>query len=167
MSGMHPIPTTPKVTALSTAERFVLWSLRLALSPQTSSDTTREVLSRGFRASCVSEALPHFLDMTDTLNVAWYQMQRVPDIHCTCCPCIGGDEWCVIQAIAALQFRDVTHAMKQLQNVLPLTAIRRLLPRAMHVAATLGSVGWTLRCVGFEAANAPHIHADFPLPDLH
>ncbi|MBB6094184.1 hypothetical protein HNQ60_003065 [Povalibacter uvarum] len=155
------------IHALSSAERFVIWSLRLGLSPQISSEKARSALISGFRAACVSDALPHFTEMTETIATLWYEEQHVPDVHCTCCPCIGKDEWRLVQAVAALQFRDVALAVSYLAEVLPPAGIRSVLHRAMHVAAILGSVGWTLRCVVHEAANCAAFHAPGSEPSIH
>ncbi|HMN45260.1 MAG TPA: hypothetical protein PKE27_11825 [Povalibacter sp.] len=142
------------IYGLSSAERFVIWGLRLGLSPQISGDTAREALITGFRAARVSAALPYFNEVTDALATIWHQLHYVPEIHCTCCSCIGHEEWLLMQAIAALQYRDVSLAVRYLSAMLPEAGVRIVLHRAMHVAAILSSAGWTLRCVRLDAVNA-------------
>jgi hypothetical protein len=146
--------SSPDLHALSAAERFIIWSLRLGLSPQIASATARDALISGFRAARVSEALPYFNEITRSIATIWHQAQHVPEIHCSCCPCIGNEEWRLMQAIAALQYRDVPLAISYLTDILPPAGIRIVLHRAMHVAAILLSAGWTLRCVRLDAVNA-------------
>lgn len=147
--------STIEIGSLSSAERFALWGLRIALSPQIASDQAHRALDSGFRAAGVSEALPDFMRLASVLTLAWHQAQYVSDIHCTCCHCVGEDELQLLQALAALQSGQVELAVAHLDGVLPIAAVRRALPHAAHVANVLCSAGLRLRCVQFEAANAP------------
>lgn len=143
------------ITDLSSPEQFILWSLRVALTPATTSATAYDLLDEAFRSVRITEAMPSFLRLTADVNALWHEMQRVPDVHCTCCSIVGHDEWLLLQMLAALQLRDVDLAMKHVNAVLPLGGARLVLPAAMHVAAALGKAGWVLRSMQSDAANAP------------
>ncbi|HWK74554.1 MAG TPA: hypothetical protein VNQ81_09815 [Povalibacter sp.] len=158
--------STYDIDSLSSAERFALWSLRLALSPQIESDKAHHALDSGFRAAGVTQALPDFMDLAHVLTLAWHEVQYVPDIHCTCCRCVGDDELQLLQAMAALQAGQVELAVAYLDAMLPAVAVGRALPHAVYVAGVLCSVGLTLRCWQFEAANAP-VFATQRRPSLH
>lgn len=157
---------TYDIDSLSGAERFALWSLRLALSPQIESDKAHRALDSGFRAAGVTQALPDFMNLAQVLTLAWHEAQYVPDIHCTCCRCVGDDELQLLQAMAALQSGQVELAAAYLDGVLPAAAVGRALPPAAYFAGVLCSVGLTLRCMQFEAANAPRF-ATQRRPSLH
>lgn len=133
----------------------MLWSLRVALTPATNSATAHNILDRAFHSVRITEAMPSFLRLTADVSTLWHEMQRIPDVHCTCCSVVGHDEWLLLQMLAALQLRDIDLAMKHVNAILPLGGARLVLPPAMHVAATLGKAGWVLRSMQSEAANAP------------
>lgn len=139
---------------ISALERFVLWSLRIGLTPADPSMTYR-LLHRAFHSLRVGDALPYFLRFTTHVTRMWHSVQHVPDIHCTCCSNIGDDEWRLLQTIAALQMRDVGLAMRHLDALLPAGGSRGALPAAMHVAAILSDAGWVLESTARQAANAP------------
>lgn len=158
--------STFEIDSLSCAERFALWSLRLALSSQIESDKAHHALDSGFRAAGVTDALSDFMNLAHVLTLAWHQAQYVPDIHCTCCRCVGEDELQLLQAMAALQSGQVELAVAYLDGVLPPAAVRRALPHAAFFASVLYDVGLRLRCMPFEAANAP-VFATQRRPSFH
>ncbi|MBL8269487.1 hypothetical protein [Steroidobacter sp.] len=139
---------------ISALERFILWSFRIGLAPSDPALTHR-LLHRAFHSVRIGAALPHFIRITTHVSRMWHTMQRAPDIHCTCCNVIGHDEWRLLQMLAALQARDVSQAMRHLDVVLPAGGSRRVLPAAMHVAASLSSAGWVLHPINLQIANQP------------
>lgn len=138
---------------ISALERFVLWSFRIGLAPAEPAMTYR-ILHQAFHSVRIGAALPHFLRMTTQVSRAWHEMQRVADIHCTCCDVIGRDEWRLLQTLAALQVRDIGLATRHLDDLLPAGSSRRVLPAAQQFAASLSSAGWLLQLMERNAASA-------------
>lgn len=141
-------------TEISALERFVLWSFRIGFAPA-DPEMTYRILHRAFHSVRIGAALPHFLRITTRVSRVWHSMQRVPDIHCTCCNVIGQDEWRLLQTLAALQVREIGVATRLLDDLLPAGGSRRVLPDALHVAASLSEAGWILRSMERKAANTP------------
>lgn len=144
---------------LSSPEKFVVWSLRIALLPAIDSGTARRTLERAFSTVKLPEALPPLLEVATTVNAVWHELQRVPDIHCACSIDISHDEWLLLQTLAALQIDRAELALHLAGRILPLGGARLILGPAKQVAAVLSRAGWTLRCVRRDAANVsllPH-----------
>ena len=146
---------TLTVNSLSFAEQFVIWATRISLCQDVSTEQAQDTLEIAFERLRIPEALHSFLDFVGVAAIAWNNADRVPDVHCTQCPSVGEDEWRLLQAVAALQRRDVNLASSWIRDTMPPTCMRMFIDRGLHFAHTLQQRGCVLSIAGTSLSNAP------------
>lgn len=146
-------PQNAPVETLQTAEHFVLCSARLWVTRYVDVDgaVTLPRLDDGFAAAGAEAGLAPFEAFFHIVAAA---ARRPLDIRCMKCPCLGGDEARLLQAVSLLQHRRPAAASAILADWLPPSPARLALEPLAGFAYALADVGLTIA----------HRHAEAALP---
>ena len=146
---------TLNVSSLSFAEQFVIWAIRISLSPTPTTEQVDRTLTDAFRLLRIPGALHSFLDFVGVAAIAWHDTQRVPDVRCTCSASVGEDEWRLLQTLAALQRRELELASSWMRDELPPPHMRILMDRGLMFASMLQQRGCVLPVAGTTLSDPP------------
>jgi hypothetical protein len=134
-------PTVSRTAELSTAESFVVVSLRLWAAPYRQPNLSHPDWRLGFAAAGVDEAERAFDELFRLVLVS---AERSLDVRCARCAQLGGDEIAFLRMVGQLQRCRWFEAETVLSDWLPAPVVNAALVAAMIFATALAGAGLVL-----------------------
>lgn len=135
-------------------EQFFVWSLRVGCARVVVNDERTEgMLSEAFGAARCIRALPPVLELAAALVYVSQEAGVSPDVRCTSCRFLGGDELRLLHTVTALQCGQCAAAERCYAH-LRRTSCRVLIEHCSSVAVAFAELGWRFALVARVASPA-------------